>query len=84
MNLLAIQKWISMNGLQDDEGLIEPRRFNTDANPIFWEQTFVTPILSVLPENVHPSSWLYPADELALNPNAPAQRSVTDKVFWDN
>jgi hypothetical protein len=84
MNLLAIQKWISMNGLQDDEGWIETRRFNTDANPIFWEQTFVTPILSVLPENVHPSSWLYPADELALNPNAPAQRSVTDKVFWDN
>ena len=84
LNMIAIQKWISMNGLQDDEGWIETRRFDTPGNPIFSEQTLVTPILSVLPENVHPARYPYSANELSLNPNAPAQTSVTDKVFWDN
>lgn len=83
LNNIAIQKWISMNGTQEDEGWIETRRFDTPSNPIFSQQIFATPFVSVLPENVHPSIWLYPANELSLNPSAPAQHSITDKVFWD-
>lgn len=81
---IAIQKWISMNGTQEDEGWIETRRFDTPSNPIFSQTIFATPVVSVLPPNVHPSIWFYPANELSLNPNAPAQHSMTDKVFWDN
>jgi hypothetical protein len=80
---IAIQKWISMNGTQEDEGWIETRRFDTPSNPIFSQTIFATPVVSVLPPNVHPSIWFYPANELSLNPNAPAQHSITDKVFWD-
>ena len=81
---IGIQKWISMNGLQEDEGWIETRRFSTDANPIFHRDIFVKPAESTLGDNEHPTIWLYPANELSLNPNAPAQRSNTDRVFWDN
>lgn len=73
-----------MNGTQEDEGWIETRRFDTPSNPIFSQTIFATPVVSVLPPNVHPSIWFYPANELSLNPNAPAQHSMTDKVFWDN
>jgi hypothetical protein len=83
LNHIAIQKWISMNGTQEDEGWIETRRFDTPSNPIFSQTIFATPFVSVLPPNVHPSIWFYPANELSLNPNAPAQHSITDKVFWD-
>ncbi|NJN25036.1 MAG: SusD/RagB family nutrient-binding outer membrane lipoprotein [Cyclobacteriaceae bacterium] len=34
-NLIGIQKWISFNGLQESEGWIEARRFNTSSSPIF-------------------------------------------------
>jgi hypothetical protein len=78
LNTIAIQKWISMNGLQDDEGWIETRRFN-----VFAESIFATPVQSVLQPKVHPSIWLYPDNELTYNPNAPAQRTLTEKVFWD-
>ena len=78
LNKMAIQKWISMNGLQDDEGWIETRRFNVFASDIL-----VTPRLSVLPAKTHPTIWLYPANELTYNPNAPTQRVLTEKVFWD-
>lgn len=84
LNLIAVQKWISMNGLQDDEGWIETRRFDTPDNPIFSQEIFETPVISSLPAGVFPSIWLYPANELSLNQNSPGQRSsVTDKVFWD-
>lgn len=84
IDMIAVQKWISMNGLQEDEGWIETRRFDTEANPIFSRDIFVKPTLSVLADNQHPSIWLYPANELSLNPNAPAQRDLLQKVFWDN
>lgn len=79
LNEIAQQKWISMNGLQESEGWIESRRFNSV------NQGFTDPVISVLGAGVHPSIWFYPAEELSRNPNAPSQRTdVTDKVFWDN
>jgi hypothetical protein len=86
ITMIGIQKWLSMNGLQEAEGWIEARRFDTPENPIFTGTNgiFQTPLQSSLPDRVFPARWLYPESEQTLNVNAPAQVSVTDKVFWDN
>lgn len=84
IDLIAVQKWISLNGTQEDEGWIETRRFDRPASRLFTDGIFQTPPLSVLPSGTFPSIWLYPESERSLNPNAPAQRSITDAVFWDN
>ena len=84
---IAVQKWIACNGFQEDEGWIEARRFDTPDNPIFTELNtgiFRTPLETALPPGVHPSIFLYPEIELNLNPNAPNQRTILGKVFWDN
>ncbi|MEL6636782.1 MAG: SusD/RagB family nutrient-binding outer membrane lipoprotein, partial [Bacteroidota bacterium] len=87
LRMIATQKWIAMNGLQEDEGWIEARRFDTPGNPIFTDLDngiFQTPTRTALAPGVHPSAFLYPESEQSLNPNSPAQRILTDKVFWDN
>lgn len=85
LDLIGIQKWISLNGTQEDEGWIESRRFDRPASRIFTDGgIFQTPLLSVLPAGNHPSAWLYPQTERSLNPNALPQRSITDAIFWDN
>lgn len=83
---IAIQKWVSMNGLQEDEAWIETRRFDTDNNKIFSgvDGIFDTPAISVMSEGTHPSIWLYPQSEISLNANSPAQRDLMGRVFWDN
>lgn len=84
LDMIGIQKWISLNGTQEDEGWIESRRFDRPASRIFTDGIFQTPPLSVLPSGTFPSSWLYPDTERSLNPNALPQRAITDKIFWDN
>jgi hypothetical protein len=84
LDMIGIQKWISLNGTQEDEGWIESRRFDRPASRIFTDGIFQTPILSVLPSGTFPSSWLYPESERSLNPNALPQRQITDAIFWDN
>ncbi len=84
LNLIGVQKWISMNATQEDEGWIEARRFDRPGNRLFTQGIWQTPPLSVLGDGVFPASWLYPASEISLNPKAPNQRVITDKIFWDN
>ncbi|WP_166967689.1 SusD/RagB family nutrient-binding outer membrane lipoprotein [Yeosuana marina] len=84
LDLIAVQKWISLNGTQEDEGWIETRRFDRPASRLFTDGIFQTPPLSVLPSGTFPSSWLYPESERSLNPNALPQRTITDAIFWDN
>ena len=86
LDLIGTQKWVSMNGTQEDEGWIETRRFDRPASRIFSQSIFQTPVLSVLGNNVHPRTWLYPASELSFNPTqAPLQRTlITSPLFWDN
>lgn len=84
LDMIGIQKWISLNGTQEDEGWIESRRFDRPASRIFTDGIFQTPPLSVLPSGTFPSTWLYPESERSLNPNALPQRAVTDAIFWDN
>lgn len=84
LDMIAVQKWISLNGTQEDEGWIEARRFDRPASRLFTNGIWQTPPLSVLSSGEFPSAWLYPATERSFNPNAPAQRALTDKIFWDN
>lgn len=84
LDMIGIQKWISLNGTQEDEGWIESRRFDRPASRIFTDGIFQTPPASVLPSGTFPSSWLYPESERSFNPNALPQRSITDAIFWDN
>ncbi len=84
LDLIGVQKWISLNGTQEDEGWIEARRFDRPSSRLFTDGIWQTPPLSVLSSGQFPSAWLYPATERSFNPNAPAQRTVTDKIFWDN
>lgn len=87
LNVLGVQKWISMCGLQETEGWIETRRFDRPGNQIFTGAgagIFSTPTRTVLGQGVFPSIYLIPQSELSFNPNSPKTRKVTDKVFWDN
>ena len=86
-DIIGVQKWISMNGLQESEGWIETRRFDQPPSNVFTNTTtgiFRTPSRSVFPVGVYPTIRLYPQSEISLNSaNVPA-RVITDKVFWDN
>ncbi|MEZ4910349.1 MAG: SusD/RagB family nutrient-binding outer membrane lipoprotein [Saprospiraceae bacterium] len=85
--LIAAQKWVSMNGLQEDEGWLESRRMNTPDSPVFHDPVsglFKKPTLSTYSAGDHPSIWLYPQNEISLNGNSPNQRTLFDRVFWDN
>ena len=84
LDIIGVQKWISLNGTQEDEGWIESRRFDRPASRLFTDGIFQTPPLSVLPNGTFPSTWLYPESERSLNPNALPQRALTDAIFWDN
>jgi hypothetical protein len=84
---LAIQKWISMNGLQMTEGWIETKRFDLEStNSVIFrgdDGFFHSPVNNSLGLNKFPSCFVYSSNEIATNPNVP-KRVVTDKVFWDN
>ena len=86
-DLIGTQKWISMVGLQETEGWIEARRFDTAPSNIFTNTAsgiWNTPTRTVLGAGVFPSIRLYPQSEVSFNPNTPKDRKLTDKVFWDN
>lgn len=84
LDIIGVQKWISMNGTQEDEGWIEARRFDRPASRLFTEGIWQSPPLSVLNAGLFPASWLYPESERSLNSNALPQRKITDAIFWDN
>ena len=86
LNLIGVQKYISMNGLQETEGYIEAKRFDTPDSRIFTavgSGIYKKPTRSVIGD-AFPSLRLYPQSELSFNPNSPKDRKITDKVFWDN
>lgn len=86
-DLIGVQKWISMNGLQESEGAIEAKRFDVPETRIFTDVNtgiFSTPTRSVFAVGVFPTIRLYPQTELSFNPNTPTGRTISDKVFWDN
>jgi hypothetical protein len=84
LDLIGVQKWIALNGTQEDEGWTEARRFDRPASRIFTDGIWQDPPLSVLPAGTFPSAWLYPESERSYNPNALPQRKITDNIFWDN
>jgi hypothetical protein len=85
INMIGVQKWLAMNGLQEAEGWIEARRFDTPENPIFTGASgiYQDPLQSALQPRQFPVRWVYPESEVTLNVNAPAQSTILTKVFWD-
>jgi hypothetical protein len=86
LKLIATQKWVSMNGLQEAEAWAEARRHDTPDTKIFSSANglWATPLKSALGAGVFPNLYLYPETEQSFNPNAPTQRALTEKAFWDN
>lgn len=72
---IIFQKWISMSGTQNVEAWTEWRR--TGYPDIF------TISLSSIIGNKFPVRLLIGDSEISRNSNAPAQKSATDKVWWD-
>ncbi|MCB0508476.1 MAG: SusD/RagB family nutrient-binding outer membrane lipoprotein [Bacteroidetes bacterium] len=83
LDILAIQKWISMTSSQMAESWLETLRFNRPGHEIFTSGTYTSPSLNSLGAFKFPTSFVYPTQEVALNSNTPS-RTVTDKRFWDN
>ncbi len=83
---IALQKWVSMNGLQPIEAWIEVRRFDTPTMHIFYGPggLFKSPTRNALGQDIYPSIFPYPESEESLNQNFPGQHPITAKVFWDN
>lgn len=87
IDMIAVQKWISMNGTQEDEAWIETRRFDRASSQPFRGGVFQEPYKSVRKplEERYPNTWLYPSSESSLNSsNFPGQRDLGNKIFWDN
>jgi|JI6StandDraft_1071083.scaffolds.fasta_scaffold11871_4 hypothetical protein len=86
LDILGVQKWISMNGLQMAEGWLETLRFDRAGHHIFTDAAtgiYTSPINTTLGANKYPTSFIYPTQETSLNPNTPANRRVSDRRFWD-
>jgi len=75
LKAVIFQKWTSMCGSQNVEAWTEWRR--TGYPDIFTIST--TSNIG----NKFPTRLLYPDSEITSNPNTPAQKTVTDKVWWD-
>lgn len=72
---IIFQKWAGMNGTQNLEAWTEWRR---TGYPDIYTYSATTII-----GNRFPARILYPDSEVSRNPNTPAQKTVTDKVWWD-
>jgi hypothetical protein len=69
------QKWTAMCGSQNTEAWTEWRRTG-------YPDIFTISATSNI-GNKFPARLLYPDSEVTSNPNTPAQKLVTDKVWWD-
>ncbi|WP_276501895.1 SusD/RagB family nutrient-binding outer membrane lipoprotein [Terrimonas pollutisoli] len=75
LKAIITQKWVSMCGTQNIEAWTEWRR--TGYPDIF------TVSETTIIGNKFPTRLLYPDSEVTANPNTPAQKTVTDKMWWD-
>lgn len=91
LEIIMTQKWISVFGTAIDS-YTDYRR---TGYPILFDPNTMKDIASGGPDGSgivpvqsarsYPLSFPYSADELSLNNNAPAQKTITtDKIFWDN
>jgi hypothetical protein len=72
---IITQKWVSMNGTQNLEAWTEWRR---TGYPDFFTVSASSNIGNKFPVRI-----LYPNSEVSANPNTPAQKTISDKVWWD-
>lgn len=72
---IIVQKWVSMTGTENIEAWTEWRRTGYPD--------FFTISASNSTGNKFPARLLYPDTEVTRNPNTPAQKLITDKLWWD-
>ena len=75
LRAIITQKWVSMCGTQNIEAWTEWRRTG-------YPDIFTVSETSII-GNKFPTRVLYPDSEVTANPNTPAQKTVTDKMWWD-
>mgnify|MGYP003042732016 CR=1 FL=1 len=75
LEAIITQKWVSMCGTQNIESWTE------------WRRTGYPDIFTISETSIigakFPTRFLYPDSEVTSNPNTPAQKTVTDKMWWD-
>lgn len=75
LEAIITQKWVSMCGTQNIESWTEWRRTG-------YPDIFTISETSIIGSKF-PTRFLYPDSEVTSNPNTPAQKTVTDKMWWD-
>lgn len=79
LTLIATQKWINFSVLEPIESWSEIRRLKLPALTFTADNTNV--------QTMPPSRWVYPANEVAYNPDnyasVQANDKLTTKLFWD-
>jgi Starch-binding associating with outer membrane len=75
LKAVLTQKWVSMNGTENIEAWTEWRR---SGYPDFFTISATSSI-----GNKFPVRALYADSEVSRNPNTPAQKTVSDKMWWD-
>jgi len=98
LNLIWMQKWVSMTNIQGIEAFIEhnrtdtPKEFNVNPNsdPINWDDDYERGWFTVSVNNVtngrFPRRLLVPQSEIDGNPNVPDEmrnKKIYDPVWWD-
>ena len=73
---IITQKWIAMDGNQNNEAWIEWRR---TGFPTF----FTVSANSIIGPGRFPQRFFYPSVEVTRNANFPGQRLIDTKVWWD-
>ena len=75
IDAVITQKWISMNGTQNVEAWTEWRR---TGYPDIFQVSQASNIGNNFPVRI-----LYSDTEVSRNPNTPAQKEITEKLWWD-
>ncbi len=95
LNLIYMQKWVSLFYMDHMEAWSEQRRTNVPttssataeqihANPtVYTAGQLISPFSNALGEGVFPKRQWFPYDAAQYNPNTPAAVNITQPVWWD-
>lgn len=86
---IAMQKWVSLAGIQSIETFLEQNRTgypaisDVGADNGDYEPGELTISVSNVTSGKFPRRLIFPESEYSGNPNTPAKKEVYEKVWWD-
>ena len=89
INTIAMQKWLSLAGIQSLETFFEQNRnkypiiSRIPADDDEYKGGKLTPSIDNVSSNRFPKRLIIPESELSKNVNAPAKKAVWEKIWWD-